>query len=79
MVNLAVNGSGFVADFYSDGPRDVPLHVRDVLPPVLASPSVVGKERSQRLFDNAYDEHARRVGRALAAAGQSTQEEEGHS
>ena len=36
------------------------LHDAGRLPPVLASAAVVGAERSQELFDAAYDEHARR-------------------
>ena len=35
-------------------------------PPVLTSGSVVGNEESARLFDAAYDEHARRLARVLA-------------
>ena len=35
------------------------------LPPVLASASVVGTERSASLFEAAYEEHARRLARAL--------------
>ena len=35
------------------------------LPPVITSPSLVGAERSRALFDAAYAEHARRLGRAL--------------
>jgi uncharacterized phosphosugar-binding protein len=38
---------------------------RDALPPVLASAAVVGPQESRRLFDAAYDEHARRASRAL--------------
>jgi uncharacterized phosphosugar-binding protein len=36
------------------------------LPPVLTSGSVVGNQESARLFDAAYDEHARRLARVLA-------------
>jgi uncharacterized protein (UPF0212 family) len=36
------------------------------MPPVLTSGSVVGNEESARLFDAAYDEHARRLARVLA-------------
>lgn len=36
------------------------------LPPVLASPSVVGTERSRELFEEAYDEHGRRLAAVLA-------------
>jgi uncharacterized phosphosugar-binding protein len=42
------------------------LVARGTMPPVLTSGSVVGKEESARLFDAAYDEHARRLARALA-------------
>jgi uncharacterized phosphosugar-binding protein len=44
---------------------------RDALPPVLASAAVVGPDESRRLFDAAYDEHARRASRALRGAGGS--------
>ncbi len=40
-----------------------------VLPPVLTSAALVGREESERLFDAAYAEHARRVARALRGAG----------
>jgi len=36
-----------------------------LLPPVITSPALVGTERSAELFDAAYAEHARRLGRAL--------------
>jgi uncharacterized phosphosugar-binding protein len=42
---------------------------RDAMPPVLASAAIVGRERSQTLFDAAYAEHARRIARALRGAG----------
>ena len=42
------------------------LVARGGMPPVLTSGSVVGNEESARLFDAAYDEHARRLARALA-------------
>jgi uncharacterized phosphosugar-binding protein len=42
------------------------LVARGGMPPVLTSGSVVGKEESARLFDAAYDEHARRLARVLA-------------
>jgi uncharacterized phosphosugar-binding protein len=47
------------------------LHDRGALPPVLTSPVLAGRDRSQRLFDEAYAEHARRLARVLrtAAAG----------
>jgi uncharacterized protein (UPF0212 family) len=38
------------------------------MPPVLTSGSVVGNEESARLFDAAYDEHARRLARVLTQA-----------
>ena len=41
------------------------LAERGALPPVLTSPALVGRERSERLFDEAYAEHARRAARAL--------------
>jgi len=42
------------------------LVARGGMPPVLTSGSVVGNEESARLFDAAYDEHARRLARVLA-------------
>jgi uncharacterized phosphosugar-binding protein len=41
---------------------------RGEMPPVLTSAAVVGAEKSARLFDEAYAEHARRVARALRGA-----------
>ena len=41
------------------------LAERGLLPPVITSAALVGKERSQELFEAAYAEHARRAGRAL--------------
>jgi uncharacterized phosphosugar-binding protein len=41
------------------------LHDAGRLPPVLASAAVVGAQRSQELFDGAYDEHARRSAAVL--------------
>jgi uncharacterized phosphosugar-binding protein len=41
------------------------LIARDAMPPVLTSGSLVGQEESARLFDAAYDEHARRLARVL--------------
>ena len=38
---------------------------RGAMPPVLTRASVVGAERSQRLFDDAYREHARRLAHAI--------------
>jgi uncharacterized phosphosugar-binding protein len=42
------------------------LAARGLLPPVLTSSAVVGKDRSRELFEAAYGEHARRLGRELA-------------
>jgi uncharacterized phosphosugar-binding protein len=39
---------------------------RDALPPVITSASVVGKDRADQLFEGAYREHGRRLGRLLA-------------
>jgi len=44
---------------------------RGVRPPVLTSSVLVGPERSAELFDTAYDEHARRVARAIGRAGEA--------
>jgi uncharacterized phosphosugar-binding protein len=44
------------------------LVARGAMPPVLTSGSVVGNEESARLFDAAYDEHARRLARVLTRA-----------
>src|SRR4051794_4270254 len=44
------------------------LVARGAMPPVLTSPSVVGREASERLFDEAYAEHARRVSKILRGA-----------
>ena len=41
------------------------LSARGALPPVLTSSAVVGATRSHELFEAAYDEHARRLGRQL--------------
>ena len=41
---------------------------RGAMPPVLTSAALVGRERSRRLFDAAYAEHARRVARVLRGA-----------
>jgi uncharacterized phosphosugar-binding protein len=38
---------------------------RDAMPPVLTSPALVGRPASERLFDAAYAEHARRVAQSL--------------
>jgi uncharacterized phosphosugar-binding protein len=42
---------------------------RGVMPPVITRGSVVGPERSQHLFDAAYRDHGRRIGRAIAREG----------
>jgi uncharacterized phosphosugar-binding protein len=42
------------------------LAERGAMPPVLTSPAVVGPAESERLFDAAYDEHARRLAQALS-------------
>jgi uncharacterized phosphosugar-binding protein len=42
---------------------------RGVMPPVLTSPLLVGRERSQQLFDAAYAEHARRLTAVLSGGG----------
>lgn len=44
------------------------LVARGVLPPVLTSSALVGRERSSALFDAAYAEHARRLGSVLATS-----------
>jgi uncharacterized phosphosugar-binding protein len=44
------------------------LVARGAMPPVLTSATVVGPDRSASLFDAAYDEHARRLARALRRA-----------
>lgn len=41
------------------------LVARGAMPPVLTSSAVVGADESARLFDAAYDEHARRLARVL--------------
>jgi uncharacterized phosphosugar-binding protein len=42
---------------------------RGAMPPVITRASVVGTERSQDLFDEAYREHARRLARAIIQQG----------
>lgn len=42
------------------------LVARSAMPPVLTASSLVGKERSQQLFDDAYAEHGRRIGRVIS-------------
>jgi uncharacterized phosphosugar-binding protein len=39
------------------------------MPPVLTRASVVGEEGSRALFDQAYQEHARRIARAIDTGG----------
>jgi hypothetical protein len=39
------------------------------MPPVLTRASIVGEERSRALFDQAYQEHARRIARAIDRGG----------
>ena len=41
------------------------LTERGAMPPVITRASVVGAERSRELFDAAYQEHARRIARAI--------------
>jgi hypothetical protein len=38
------------------------------MPPVLTSSVLVGRERSDRLFDQAYADHARRIAGVLRGA-----------
>ena len=45
------------------------LAERGALPPTITRASVVGTERSRSLFDAAYQEHARRIARALSGEG----------
>ena len=45
------------------------LAEQGALPPVITSAAIVGEEESRRLFDAAYEEHARRVARVLRGAG----------
>jgi uncharacterized phosphosugar-binding protein len=45
------------------------LAERGALPPTITRASVVGAERSRSLFDAAYQEHARRIARALTGEG----------
>ena len=42
---------------------------RRAMPPVITRASVVGSERSRRLFDQAYREHSRRIARAIDQGG----------
>ncbi len=41
------------------------LTERGAMPPTITRASVVGAERSRELFDRAYEEHARRIARAI--------------
>jgi uncharacterized phosphosugar-binding protein len=41
---------------------------RGAMPPVITRASVVGAERSRSLFEGAYEEHARRIARAIIRA-----------
>jgi uncharacterized phosphosugar-binding protein len=41
---------------------------RGAMPPVITRASVVGAERSRSLFERAYEEHARRIARAIIRA-----------
>ena len=41
---------------------------RGAMPPVITRASVVGAERSRSLFEQAYEEHARRIARAIIRA-----------
>jgi uncharacterized phosphosugar-binding protein len=47
------------------------LAARGALPPVISSAAVVGAERAEQLFDGAYSEHGRRLGRLLAGPDQT--------
>jgi uncharacterized phosphosugar-binding protein len=38
------------------------------LPPVITSSSVIGVEKSQKLFESAYAEHARRISSRMRGA-----------
>jgi uncharacterized phosphosugar-binding protein len=42
---------------------------RGAMPPVLTSPALVGDEESERLFDTAYADHARRLARIMRVNG----------
>jgi uncharacterized phosphosugar-binding protein len=45
------------------------LTEQGAMPPVLTRASVVGAERSRVLFDEAYQEHARRIARSIGRRG----------
>jgi len=47
------------------------LTERGAMPPVITRASVVGADRSRRLFDEAYREHARRIAGAIDKGGGS--------
>jgi uncharacterized phosphosugar-binding protein len=51
---------------------------RGAMPPVLTSASIVGRDESDRLFDVAYAEYARRAAHALRSANGSNQRKEEH-
>jgi hypothetical protein len=42
---------------------------RGAMPAVITRASVVGSERSEELFDAAYNDHGRRIARAIAREG----------
>ena len=42
---------------------------RGAMPPVITRASVIGAERSRATFDQAYEEHARRIARVIAGEG----------
>ena len=44
------------------------LHARQALPPVITSAALVGRQRSDALFEGAYRDHARRFSRVLTGA-----------
>lgn len=46
-------------------------------PKVLTGSAIVGKKRSKKLFENAYDEHARRLAKLYENAGRDTQDQQG--
>jgi len=52
------------------------LVARGAMPPVITRASVVGKERSTVLFDEAYREHARRLARAIIQRGPTDPEQQ---
>ena len=42
------------------------LLARGALPPVITAASVLGQERADSLFEGAYEEHSRRLGRLFS-------------